>query len=117
MIILSLANSLIFSFLITGLGWMIEKTPPEKPNGVFGYRTKMSKKNEDTWGEANRYSGKLFKYSGLILIILSIITSLTLQEIGQLVVMLIGVILILFVTLKTENHLKSVFDKDGNRLG
>lgn len=115
MMILALVDSLIFSLLIFVLGWAMEKAPGDQPN-LFGYKTKMSKKNKDTWGEANRYSGKLFKYVGLILIVISIITSVTLKENGQFVCMPIGLFLILLVYLRTEKHLKSLFDKDGNRL-
>ena len=30
------------------------------PNGIFGYKTEMSMKNQDTWDFANQYSGKLW---------------------------------------------------------
>ena len=41
--------------------------PPKKINSTYGYRTKASMRNQQTWEEANRYSSKLMLLCGGIL--------------------------------------------------
>ncbi len=54
-------------------GNILEKNPPKKINGFYGYRTSMSRKNQDTWIFANKYSGRIYKKAGLITLIPSIL--------------------------------------------
>ena len=44
--------------------------------GFFGYRTKMSMKNKDTWEFAHKYCGKLWYVWGIILLLLTILPML-----------------------------------------
>ena len=45
-------------------------------NGVFGYRTTRSMKNQETWRFAHQYSGKIWHRSGLFLLPVSIVVML-----------------------------------------
>lgn len=45
-----------FAFLIGGgVMWLF---PPKKINGIYGYRTSKSMKNQTNWNFAQRYAGK-----------------------------------------------------------
>jgi len=46
---------------------------PRTINGFFGYRTKRSMKNQETWNYANQKIGKLWYRCGLVLLPLSCI--------------------------------------------
>ena len=46
-------STLCYTFLITGMmigfGLLFQKRPPKNINNLYGYRTRMSMKNEKTW--------------------------------------------------------------------
>lgn len=101
--------------------WFMTK-PPKRINGIVGYRTDMSMKNQDTWEFANHYAGKIYWKWGNITLILSVIPMLFL--IGQskqlvatvgCIIMFLHLIPILGVIPLTEKALRETFDKDGMR--
>lgn len=58
------------TFLLAGL--QLFKFPPKKINGLYGYRTRRSMKNQKNWDYAQRMGGKLMvKFSVLNFVILS----------------------------------------------
>lgn len=71
----------IFMFLMTlwmpltmiGFGRYFQKKAPKEINAAFGYRTKRSMKNRDTWTFAHNYFGKLWHICGSILLLPSIL--------------------------------------------
>lgn len=50
-------------FTIAGVWFLM--FPPRKINSIYGYRTRRSMQNADTWKEANRFSAKLLIGAGL----------------------------------------------------
>lgn len=120
--IFMLIMELLMPFTMIGFGRYFSKEAPKEINSAFGYRTKMSMKNRDTWEFAHKYFGKLWYICGLFLLPISII--LMLFVIGQnediignfgtiiCVVQLIPIIGSIFLT---ENALKKNFDKNGNK--
>lgn len=95
--LITLIIYLLIPLLMTGLGRLFLFHAPREINVIFGYRTKMSMKNKETWEFAHHYCGRIWFTYGIILCIL--------QLIG-----LIGVIY------PTERALRKNFDKDGNRI-
>ncbi|HRO44464.1 SdpI family protein [Agriterribacter sp.] len=90
---------------------------PEKINTVYGYRTKASMRNQQTWEEANRYSSKLMLLCGGILTATGLL-SFFLSFLSQTGIITGIVLTFLFSILPiplTERHLKKLFDKEGNR--
>lgn len=91
--------------------------PPKKINHLYGHRTSLSMKNQDTWNEAN-------KRSALMMLLVSALTCIF-QLIGIVfkvnkettifyatILLVVGLIIgVLFI----EKQLRSIFDKDGNR--
>jgi hypothetical protein len=54
-------------FIVAGL--IMIKFPPKKINGLYGYRTPSSMKNQERWDFAQRYSAnEMIKLGGLLLL-------------------------------------------------
>ena len=52
---------------------MLAKRPPRKINDLYGYRTAMSMKSQETWDFAHRYCGRIWLWSGAGILLLSVI--------------------------------------------
>lgn len=70
-------NYLIYTDIAIGLLLIVLGIPlllgKIKPNNIYGFRTKKTISDEKIWYPANKYSGKLMVFAGIIIIILSII--------------------------------------------
>ncbi len=58
------ACNLMLPVLMIVIGKIFTKHPPRTVNGIYGYRTSMSMKNQDTWDFAQAYFGKLWQKTG-----------------------------------------------------
>ena len=116
----------IFNLLIPVLmiifGRIMYKHAPKSINGVYGYRTSMSMKNEDTWKFAHDYCGKLWYKVGLIMLIPSVLVQLpfvksSTDTIGIMTVVLetVQICVMIASIFPTERALRKTFDKYGNR--
>lgn len=104
------------------LGRYFIKTSPAKINYIFGYRTSMSMKNQDTWQFAHHHFGKTWYICGLALTPLSVLGMLLVLGKGSSAVGTAGTVLctlqllpLLLSIIPTEHALRKTFDKDGNR--
>lgn len=104
-------------------GKMFSKAAPAKINSLFGYRTTMSMKNEETWKFAHTYFGRIWYVAGLIALFPSIVAMLFVLGKEKDTVGYVGMILCLLQMLPlfipilfTEVALKKEFDKDGRRI-
>ena len=118
----TLASVLIIPVIMVVIGLIIKRFPPKKINSFYGYRTPMSKKNEDTWRFANLYSAKLFLWIGLILIPVSVVPLLFLLKksedilvIASTVITAADVTALLASAIATEIALRKNFERDGSR--
>ena len=66
-------SNLMIPVLMIVFGRVFIKTPPKTINGIYGYRTSRSRKNQDTWNFAHLYCGKLWWKTGWVMLPLSII--------------------------------------------
>ena len=103
-------------------GWMMWKHCPREINGLLGYRTARSMKNQDTWQFAHHYFGKLWFKMGLWLLVLTVAAMLPglgkdADAVGKLggLLCLVQIPVMLYTIFPTERALKKTFDKDGNR--
>ncbi len=117
-----LVVNLLPPFSMLGFGSLFYKKPPDKINSAFGYRTKLSMKNQESWEFAHRTCGRLWRVLGLVLLIITVIAMLFLLGrnmestaffatgilVFQLLVMLGSI-------LPVERALKKRFNKDGRR--
>ena len=103
-------------------GWLLFRKTPKEINYVYGYRTKRSMMNEETWKFANQYFGKLWYLCGLISVPLSVTAialvlgkgTETVGTIGGIITMLQFLPLIGEIV-PTESELKKNFDENGKR--
>lgn len=114
-------NILIPIVMITG-GYFMYKKPPKEINGLLGYRTTMSKKNQDTWKFAHDYCGRLWLKIGVIMMIPSILVQIPFLHAGEdaigvctLVLESVQVIVLIATIIPVEKALKQNFDENGNR--
>lgn len=120
--IFMLIMELLMPFTMIGFGRYFSNQAPKEINSAFGYRTKKSMKNRETWEFAHKYFGRMWYISGLIVLPMSIIVMLFVigqnEDIvgnigaGICVVQMIPLIGSVFVT---ENALKKNFDENQNK--
>ena len=103
-------------------GWLLFRKTPKEINYVYGYRTKRSMMNEETWKFANEYFGKVWYRCGLLSAPLSVITiaivfgkgTETVGTVGGIITM-IQMIPLVGAIIPTEIALKKNFDENGRR--
>ena len=121
--IFMLIMNLLIPATMIGFGKYFMKSAPGNINIVFGYRTAMSMKNQDTWEFAHTYCGKLWYKWGMILLVITVIAMLFLlgksaDTIGYWggTICMIQLVPLIGVIGPTESALRRTFDKNGNRL-
>ena len=100
-----LACDLLIPAIMILTGRMMWKHCPKKINGLLGYRTTRSMKNNDTWRFAHMHCGRLWWRVGWVLLLLSAAVHLPFYHsdpgtIGK---------------FPTEHALKKTFRDDGTR--
>ncbi|MBQ9992675.1 MAG: SdpI family protein [Firmicutes bacterium] len=118
---------ILFACLISPIimiigGNVFIKKAPQDINFVYGFRTKLSMKNPDTWKFAHAYCGRLWLKFGIMLLPVSILPLVFVfgQSYGP--VSIVGCIilavqilpLVISVSL-TNKALAANFDENGNR--
>ena len=93
-------------------------------NQYIGYRTELSLKNDNTWKFANEYCGKLWIFSGKMLLLISLMIMILAVMFCESNMMICWIVVILaiiqsvvmiFSIIQVENALKENFDENGNR--
>lgn len=114
-------NSLVPVVMLIAGKWM-QKRPPRKINGVYGFRTARSMQNEDTWQFANVHCGRLWWKMGWYVLIPSVLLQLPLMHSGDTAVSIAGIVLctlqiivMLASIAATESALKKAFNENGER--
>lgn len=94
---------------------VVKRNPPKKINKLYGYRTRRSMKNQNTWDESNQFSTELMIKSAILTIFFQIIAYLIFDFQVAYISSIIFLLVALIITIPlTERHLKKLFDKDGN---
>ena len=104
--------------LVTGL--IFSRWTPKSINYLFGYRTRRSMINQETWAFANRTMGRIWITWGLILLIPSILVLYILknradskQESWIVVLTLVQLAALILSIFPVERALKAKFDHKG----
>lgn len=121
--IFMLVCNLLIPAVMIGIGRQYAVKPPCKSNGLSGYRTKRSMKNQDTWDFAQAYMGKVWRKVGWVLLPLTVLgQALTLLAsdiesmcMWSLVPTTVEVVALVATIFPVERALKKTFDKEGNR--
>lgn len=118
------AMCLLVPTLMLYFGWRFLNKPPKKINGLYGYRTSRSMKNQQTWDYAHQVCGKLWFRAGIVMLPLSLLAMLPAlgKDTQVLGIWLMGVVLVQVVVMiatifPVEKALKRKFDKFGRRIG
>lgn len=118
------AMNLMVPIMMIACGWMMYRHPPKKINTVLGYRTTMSRKNQDTWNFAHSCCGRLWLRLGGIMVLPSVVCSLITirgseDQIGTVGAILVTVqcIILCVSIIPVEVQLRKRFDKNGNARG
>ena len=116
-----LITNLFIPMIMIGFGYYFSNHAPSKINYIFGYRTSMSMKNQETWNFAHHYFGRLWKKLGFMLLIPSLIPLLFINHSNEATVETVCMIIYsvqLFVLISpiffTERALRKNFTTDGN---
>jgi uncharacterized membrane protein len=114
--------NLLIPLTMIGIGIVFAKRPPSKINMFFGYKSRMSMKNQDTWTFAHLHCGRLWVAVGRVLLPLSIAAMLFLigrdenvAETAAGIIMGVQCVVLLTSVIPTEAALRKHFDRDGNR--
>ena len=103
-------------------GRLFSNKTPKEINYTFGYRTKRSMMNIETWKFAHEYIGKLWFIFGLTLLLLSVVIMVfvfgkdpnTVGTVGG-ILTFAQMIPMIGTIIPTENALKKKFDEFGRR--
>ncbi len=98
-------------FIITG--FILLKFPPRKINGMYGYRTSSSMKNQERWDFAQVYSAKEMIKLGGILMLSSLLGLLfePNEKISILVELGLLIILVVLLITRVERAIQKHFEK------
>lgn len=117
-----LGMNLLIPAVMIGFGRYFMKSAPGNINLVFGYRTTMSMKNQDTWKFAHEYCGKLWYQWGKITLIVTMAAMLFLlgkpvDTIGNWggAICMVQMLPLIGVIGPTESALRRTFDNNGKR--
>ncbi len=119
--IFMIISELLIPIIMIVFGRIFMKKPPGTINSVYGYRTKRSMKNMDTWTFAHKYFGRIWYICGLILLPISIIPMFFVlgKETGIIgtvggVITFVQLVLLFATIFQTEYALSKRFDAEGN---
>lgn len=113
---------LLMPISMIGFGRLFIRKPPDQINSFYGYRTRMSMKNKETWNFAHYHFGKLWWILGWILLVVSIVLQIYVMGQDENTVGLAGGVVVAVQLLSlccciipVERALKKNFDADGFR--
>lgn len=111
-----LISVIIIPTLMITFGMVWRKHPPKNINWIYGYRSRRSMKNNKTWEFAHLYQAKVWRWSGIILLIFSLIFALLFKESYKEIpawIFYIELAIMVLSILPTELALSKRFDKEG----
>jgi uncharacterized membrane protein len=114
---------LLIPIIMIVFGLVFIKRPPKKINDIYGYRTAMSMKNDDTWRFAHRFIGRLWMIIGAAALPVSAAAMFFVLDSDMAGIGLFGVVvaltqcfLLIIPIIPTEKALRRTFDEQGRRL-
>ena len=118
----NLIMTMLIPLIMVVCGWLFMHGIPKDRNSLFGYRTAMSTKNDDTWRFAHEYCGRLWLIIGLILLaVTTVFMVLSMSMDPERVAFISGILMMIYVVpllatvAATESAMKKTFDTRGKR--
>ena len=113
--------SLIVPLTMLVFGVWMRRRPPKDVGGAFGYRTRRSTQNEETWRFAHEKCGRVWTWTGLVLLIVTAAWMIVLWGNGvdamtkwTTTLSMAQVVVLLLTIVPVEHALKKHFDDNGN---
>jgi uncharacterized membrane protein len=107
---------ILLDALILGLALIFRLARPKEINVVYGFRTKLSMKNEHTWRVANTYWTNLNLVGSVFVLMFQGVLALLGKPLEGLIAgtCVAWVIMLIASLILTQRVLTKTFDKDGN---
>ena len=122
MLVFNIVFTLFIPVLMILCGYLMYKHTPKDINGLVGYRTAMSMKNQETWKLAHTVCGRYWYCCGWLLLPLSVVPILFVIGRGTETIGYVGLITVFLQLVPmlcalpvTEHALRKKFDKNGMR--
>ena len=119
---LELVGVFVVPFVFLAFGWLFTHGHyPKHPNGVYGYRTARSMKNDETWTFAQERWGRQCWRAGWWFLILSFLVAILQTQPARQHGIYVGAwiavqaVLTLGTILPVERALKNTYDEFGHR--
>ena len=113
----SLLANLSMGAILLAASLILKVFPPKKINMLYGYRTRRSMKNQETWNTGNQIAAAALLIFSVIQLAFGLGSFLILPEADAIDwtvgFMILGLIVMIIMI---ELRLKKLFDKDGNRV-
>ncbi|CAN5601102.1 hypothetical protein BH11BAC2_BH11BAC2_13400 [soil metagenome] len=111
-----LIGGLLLILMLFSLGVKLNRDPWDLGSSI-GYRTTFSRKNDETWYEANMYAGRCLMLMATLLMLLLMLSEIYIGNRRALFMIMGGGVFIslIAVIIFTEKHLRKVFFRDGKR--
>ncbi len=108
MFIIPVSTGLIFLIV----GFIMMKFPPKKINGLYGYRTVSSMKNQERWDFAQIYSAIEMMKLGVVLALTGLLGFIVQpnEKIATLIGISFMVILVVVLFIRVESAIKNKFN-------
>lgn len=114
--------NLLIPIIMLIFGNVFIKHPPGSINMAYGYRTKRSMKNQETWNFAHEYCGRIWKNAGAATLVISLLISLAvffMDDAGfgylSLILEHLQLVILIGSIYPVEKALKKNFDDEGKR--
>lgn len=101
--------------LILLIGVVFKFFPPKKINHIYGHRTYLAMKNQDTWEVAQGISATTLVIVGIIYVIIGLMVKYVFTNITEGTQGIIFILGFLAMILYDEMYLRKIFDKHGKR--
>lgn len=118
----NLICDLLVPLIMIGLGWSFTRKPPQNINSLYGYRTSMSMKNQDTWTFAHKICGRVWCIVGCVMFPLAVLawTRTRSYSVGEAAAWNVGIevleaVALILTIIPVERALSRQFNKDGTR--
>ena len=95
-------------------GFLMLKFPPKKINGLYGYRTLSSMKNQERWDFSQKYSSiEMIKLGALLTLssIFGLIFNLD-GKIGMFLGLTLMILMVVFLLIRVERAIKNKFTNE-----
>ncbi len=110
--------ALLIPCLMVFIGVLWKKHPPKKRNSLYGYRTRRSMKNIETWNFAQDYFGKIWFQWGIVLGLFTVVVMVLFFaycHLTSIILLTVDLIALFGSLIPVETALKRNFTEDGQR--